>query len=386
MIGHSSVLCEGIIMNKLRSKTTNRVPGFYGIFLLVALSLSFTGATAQDHSNHEHGGGVPDMDADGKRLASYQVKHDMDEETLAALRAKIALYRGMTDRELNMNMSAMGPNYEWYASDLGLYGDVGVLILSHGVGENSDRLMKEALAPLSSEVPTAIGFGMAMMTSGYLQSAVDDLVERGAKTIVLVQNGTTTKYNTLTRQWSYIFDLGDEATYLAVDQVKADGVKFVMSDAMGDNQLVTDMLYDHVKEVSKNPANEVVIIVGHGPEDGEDNIPDLEIIGAHAERIKARNEFADVKIINLQDDAIPPVRKSNVKRLRRWVSKADGNGQDVIIVAIAAASYGVQQHIIQDLHGLNYTFAEKGMSEHPSYIKLIEVMVEDTIALESSEG
>ena len=88
------------------------------------------------------------MDADGKRLESYQVKHDMDEETLQALRDKIALYRGMTDRELNMNMSAMGPNYEWYVSDLDVDGDIGVLILSHGVGKNSDRMLHDVLRPI----------------------------------------------------------------------------------------------------------------------------------------------------------------------------------------------------------------------------------------------
>lgn len=339
-------------------------------------------AGAEDHAHHEHGAAVPDMDADGKRLESYQVRHQMDEETMATLRAKIALYRGMTDRELNMNMSAMGPNYEWYASDVSTHGDVGVLILSHGVGENSDRMLKEALEPISSEQPTAIGFGMAMMTSAHLQSAVDDLIERGAKTIVLVPNGMTTPYNSLIRQWQYIFDMGEESTYLEVPIVQAD-IDFIMTESFGDHPLITEILYDHVKEVSKHPANEVVIIVGHGPEDVEDNTPDLEILSVHVDRILAKNEFADVKIINLQDDAIPPIRKSNVKRLRRWIKKADDKGQDVIVVAIAAASHGVQSHIRQDLRGLNYTFADKGMSEHPNYIEWIAAAIAESLAANS---
>jgi len=334
-------------------------------------------AFAQEH--HHHHGGVPDMDADGKRLESYQVKHDMDEETLEALRDKIALYRGMTDRELNMNMSAMGPNYEWYVSDLDVDGDIGVLILSHGVGKNSDRMLHDVLRPIGENQPTALAFGMAMMTSSHLQSTVDDLTERGAETIVLVQNGTTTNYNSLTRQWKYIFNLGEEATYLEVPVIESDA-SFVMSEPFADHPLITDILYDHVKEVSTNPSNEVVIIVGHGPEDTEDNIPDLEILGAHVDRIKAKNEFADVRIINLQDDAIPPIRKSNVKKLRRWIKKSDDNGQDVIVVAIAAASHGVQTHIEQDLRGLNYTFADKGMSEHPKYIEWLAAAIDETVA------
>lgn len=349
-------------------------------FVLAMFAMSLPAMSVAQEHQHDHGAAIPDMDEAGKRLETYQVRHDMDDETLAALRAKIALYRGMTDREIHMNMSGMGPNYEWYASDLDLNGDIGVLILSHGVGENSDRMMKEAMAPISSQKPTAIGFGMAMMKSSHLQSAVDDLVERGAGTIILVQNGVTTEYNTLTRQWKYIFDLGEEATYLEVPLVKADGVRFVMTPPLGDHPIITDILYDHIKEVSNNPADEFVVIVGHGPEDIEDNVPDLETISLHADRIKAKNEFSDVKIINLQDDAIPPIRKSNVKKLRRWVKKADADGKDVIVVAIAAASHGVQNHIRQDLQGLEYTFADKGMSEHSRYVEFLESLVNETIA------
>jgi sirohydrochlorin cobaltochelatase len=356
--------------------TSNRA-GIAAAAWLASLALVSGQVFAQEH--HNHGGGVPDMDADGKRLESYQVTHEMDAETLAALRDKIPLYRGMTDRELNMNMSMMGPNYEWYVSDLGINGNTGVLILSHGVGENSDRMLHDTLRPIGEAQPTAVGFGMAMMTSTHLQSAVDDLTERGAENVILVQNGTTTNYNSLTRQWKYIFSLGEESTYLDVPVIESDAT-FVMSEPFGDHQLITDILYDHVKEVSKNPANELIIIVGHGPEDTEDNVPDLEILQVHVDRITAMNEFADVRIINLQDDAIPPIRKSNVKKLRRWIKKGDEQGQDVIVVAIAAASHGVQTHIRQDLRGLNYTFADKGMAEHPKYLEWLAAAIDETIA------
>ena len=153
-----------------------------------------------------------------------------------------------------------------------------------------------------------------------------------------------------------------------------------MTPPLGDHPIITEILYDHAKEVSKNPSNEFLVIVGHGPEDMEDNGPDLEILQAHVDRITAKNEFADVRIINLQDDAIPPIRKSNVKRLRRWIKKGDEQGQDVIVVAIAAASHGVQTHIEQDLRGLNYTFADKGMAEHPKYVEWLSAAIDETIA------
>ena len=269
-------------------------------------------AVAQDDHQHHHMG-VPEMDENGRRLDSYDAKHEMTDEQLAAMREKVALYRALTDREAQLNMALMGPNYEWYVSDPKLQGDVGVIVLAHGVGENSDRLFVEKLEPMAERWPTAVSFGMAMMMSSHLQSTVDDLTARGAETIVLVPTAVS-EHNTLTRQWEYAFNMRDDASYLEVPRVQTDA-KVLMAPHMDDHPLITEVLLDYTNEVSKNPKNEVVIIVAHGPEDIEDNIPDLEVLQVHADRIKAETDFVDVKAINLQDDAYPPIRKSNVKKI-----------------------------------------------------------------------
>jgi hypothetical protein len=349
------------------------------LVLLASLGVALAAEDHSQHQEHQHGA-VPPMDAEGKRLESYNVRHEMSAEDMAALRKKVAVYRGMTDRELEMNMNAMGPDYAWYVSDRKLKGDTGVLILSHGVGENSDKVLKKAFEPVAAKRPTAVGFGMSMMNSSHLQAAVDDLVARGAKRIVLVDEGTTTEHNTLTRHWQYIFGLYPQASYLDVPKVNAPGVRFLWAGHFNDSPLITEMLYDNAKSVSRNPAKETLILVGHGPEDKVDNDPDLKILQAHVDRIRAKQEFADVRIINLQDDAIKPVRESNVRTLRRWVEQAVKQGNDVIVVAIAAASFGVQTHIKQDLKGLKYTFAEKGLSENPKFVRWVESVVEQAMA------
>jgi hypothetical protein len=353
---------------------------------VIALLGAGTLPAAEDHSQHQqhqHGAVAP-MDAEGKRLESYNVRHEMTTGDMAALRSKIAVYRAMTDRELEMNMNAMGPDYEWYVSDTKLTGDTGVLILSHGVGENSDRVLKRAFEPVGRKWPTAIGFGMSMMSSAHLQAAVDDLVARGVKKIILVDEGTTTENNTLTRHWKYIFGMHDEASYMDVPRVKAPGVKFIWTGHFNDSPLITEMVYENAKSVSRNAAKETLILVGHGPEDKFDNDPDLQILQAHVDRIRARKEFADVRIINLQDDAIKPVRESNVRTLRRWIEQATKQGNDVIVVAVAAASFGVQNHIKQDLRGLKYTFAEKGLAENPKFVAWVESEVKRALAKSTS--
>lgn len=347
--------------------------------LVMAGALSFGVVQAQDnHQHHGHGAEIPAMDEQGRRLDPDAPRHEMTDEQLAGLREKVALYRALTDREARMNMAMMGPNYEWYVSDQGLRDDIGVLVLSHGVGENSDKLFVDALKPMAEERPTAVAFGMAMMMSSQIQSAVDDLTDRGASTIILVPTALT-ENNSLTRHWKYIFSMYDEASYLEVPQVQSDA-KFVMANHIDDHPLVTDIMLDYTLEKSVNQENEVVIIVGHGPEDIEDNVVDLEILQAHVDRFKERTDFADVKIINLQDDALPPIRKSNVKKLRRWINAAKRRDQDVIVTVAASASFGVQQHVEEDLRGLEYAFADKGFNEHPKYIEWIEATVNETLA------
>jgi sirohydrochlorin cobaltochelatase len=348
------------------------------LLVILSLALVVPVAVAADEHAHHHGAETPAMDDNGRRLESYQMNHEMTAEQLAGLREKVALYRALTDREAQLNMALMGPNYEWYVSDTAMRSDTGVIVLAHGVGENSDGMFVETLEPMSERWPTVVSFGMAMMMSSPLQSSVDDLTERGAETIVLVPTSVS-ENNTLTRQWEYIFNMRDESSYLDVPRIQSDAT-FLMTAHMEDHPLITEALLDFTNTKSNNPENEVVIIVGHGPEDVEDNIPDLEILQVHVDRIKAETEFSDVKVINLQDDAYPPIRKSNVKKLRRWITSAQRQGKDVIVTVCSTASFGVQQHIKQDLRGLDYAFADQGLAEHPNYQKWIEVAVEERLA------
>jgi hypothetical protein len=356
---------------------------------LAAVFLLFNAAgmqalAADEHAAHSgHSMAVPEMQPDGRRISADGMKHEISDEQLAALREKIALYRALTDREARMNMSLMSPNYEWYVSDRQLEGKTGVLVLSHGVGANSDKSFVKSLEPMAEKWPTAVSFGMAMMMSSHLQSAVDDLTSRGAETIVLVPTSVTAN-NTLTRQWEYIFGMRDESSYLDVERVTTDA-KVIMAGHFDDHPLITEALMDFTKEQSVNPANEVVILVGHGPEDIEDNEVDLAILQAHVDRIKSSTDYADVKVINLQDDAYPPIRKSNVKKLRRWITSAQRAGKDVIVTVVAAASYGVQEHIREDLRGLDYKFADAGLSEHPNYQKWIMRAVEERLVAANSD-
>ena len=76
-----------------------------------------------------------------------------------------------------------------------------------------------------------------MTHSEPLQSAVDDLTKAGAKTIILVPP-LVSKYNTIYRQWEYIFGWPTAAEYLSVPKVKTK-LKLVMARTFDDSPLFT---------------------------------------------------------------------------------------------------------------------------------------------------
>ena len=341
--------------------------------LLLASALLVT-AAASGATTPPAGGSTPD----GRKMVMAHSHSDMTPELIAALRKAIPQYRAMTDMEIHMSMGGMGPDYQWNVSAPQRRGNVGVLVLTHGVGETGDRIFKRAIEPIGTKYPTSIGIGMAMTHSQPLQSSVDDLSKAGARTIILVPP-LVSKYNTIYRQWEYIFGWPAAAEYLSVPKVKTK-VKLVMARTFDDSPLFTQMLLDHARELSKNPSREAVMIVAHGPEDYEDNGPDLAFLIAHAAKIKTHGGFAEVQAINLQDDAFKPIRAANVRKLRKMITDAQARGYDVLVVPAVIASFGLQAKLKQDLLGLKYRFQEKGVSEHPAFAKLLEQRIQEETA------
>ncbi len=302
-------------------------------------------------------------------------QHSMSQEDYRILREKIKSYQTMSDADIMQNMMRMPPTYERYISDKNVSGDLGVIVLAHGAGEPGDTVFADSLTGLASEYPTTIGFGMAMMNGDHLQSAVDNLQNAGAERVVVVPAALSAS-GSVYEQWAYYFGAREEASYLPAPRVKP-GVPVTMGVPLSSHTFITDMLLDHAHEISKNPGNELLIILGHGPEDYDDNVIELDVINTHAARIKSMGIFADVRAYNLQDDAPEKIRTNNVTVMRAWIENATEFGKDVIIVGYLLSTRGIQANIANDFEGLEYTFNEKGMSSHPGFVKWIEAGVRE---------
>jgi len=304
----------------------------------------------------------------------HQHSHDqMTAEQFAELREKVPLYREFTDEQIMENMGRMGPGIHAYLSAAGTADKVGVLALGHGYGTSGNEAFKTAYLPTAGKYPTAVAFGMAMMSSDHIQAAVDELTNAGADT-VLVMPVTTLKSGGLIGQWRYIFGERDDAPWMSVARVESDA-RIVFGPTPTTDPLISAILLDNATQLSRDPASEVVALIAHGPDNAEANAQELAILEQHAAVIRAGRDFADVQGFTLQDDAPTAVREANVEHVRSWVQSATDQDRRVIVLTTLPVKGSVHKKIRRDLEGLDYELSERGVVESALFSEWVDGVI-----------
>jgi Pyruvate/2-oxoacid:ferredoxin oxidoreductase gamma subunit len=292
-------------------------------------------------------------------------RHEPNAQMIEGVRKIVPPLANSSDEQIAAILKMMPPNYEWYLSQSEVVGEVGVLVVTHGFGEQGDTIFAQSLDSVANQYPTAVAYGMAMMTSDHIRDSITDLVSAGAKTIVVVP-ATQSRFDTGIRQYKFIVGARDEPAYMKVPQVETTA-RVIVTPPIGDHELAADILLDHAREISENESKEVVVIVGHGPAGREDNVLELDMMRDIAKQIEAASEFSAVHVVNLQDDAEPEVRTANVQALRTMVEEANSANRTVLIVGFLLGTAGIQPKIEKDLEGLAFRFNARGMSENPKF-------------------
>ncbi len=334
--------------------------GILGVLLVLGLGLGAPHATAQeDHSEHQ----------------AHQ--HQMTPEQFAELREKVELYRGLTDEQIVENMSRMR-NLGGMISDADVIGDVGILALAHGYNDQGNQQWMEKFDAISREYPTGYGLGMAMMSADHIQGAIDGLEAAGAQKILVLRTETGDT-NSLNYQWQYIFGRRDEASYLTIPRVTSNA-EIIWGPSPTAHPIMGEIMLEHALQLSTDPSNELVIIMGHGPMTPKENEMELAIMAKHANAIREGGSFKDVKYWNVQDDLPPDQRAANVAKVRGWIKDARDQGMDVIVVTNALTQSGIVDRLKNDVDGTGAKFNDSGLMQNPRFSDWIEAAVEENIS------
>lgn len=257
----------------------------------------------------------------------------------------------------------------------------GVLVLAHGMhgghgseGSPWETSVLKAVEPLKSKYPMEVAFGMADPLT--IKEAVHKLEEKGVSKIIVVPLFISS-HSPIIGNSRYILGLQDElpktTSIKSLPKVESKA-RFNMTGAMDDSLLVAEILLERAAELSNNPAKETVILIGHGPNDEEENRLWLEDMGRLAYYVREKGVFRKVWVATIRMDAPKEVKQEAIYKLRLLVETSGKEGRVIIVPHFLAP--GVEREIVKALEGLSYDFNEKTLLPHNNITRWVERKVE----------
>ncbi|MBX2942002.1 MAG: hypothetical protein KF860_06625 [Cyclobacteriaceae bacterium] len=277
---------------------------------------------------------------------------------------------------------------------------IGVMVLAHGGAQEWNQMIIDATKGISARYPTEVAFGMALPRT--MQASIDKLEGMGVNKIVVIPLFISS-HSFIIRQSEYLLGLREEladppmvmdhsmeptasantqshgsdshammghtqAAQPASDHSMHDQKmtlerlhtksKIIFTKPLDDHPIVANIIFQRINELSKNPSNEMVILVGHGPNPEEDNkkwVADMESVSDQVRTLQKKSKKVSKMIlaVTVRDDADPDIYNQAKENLRNLVVQGGKQG-DVIVVPLFLSRGGAEQKIITRLEGLTY--------------------------------
>ena len=256
----------------------------------------------------------------------------------------------------------------------------GILLLAHGGSDTWNEEVLNLATRIDQATPVEVAFGMAKKRT--IQDGVDRLSERGVAGIVAVPLFISS-HSSIIRATEYLLALREEAvpeleiyarmdhgsnTEPAAHEAMFDPttpvettVPIRLTSALDRHPLVADILVSRAEAVSRNPEEEVAVIVAHGPVSDEDNTAWLEDMGALAELMRQKTRLSRVEYLTVRDDAPKPIRNQAEAELRALVERVNGEGKNALIVPLLLSYGGIEKGIRKRLEGLPYRMSSQAL-------------------------
>jgi hypothetical protein len=264
----------------------------------------------------------------------------------------------------------------------------GVLVMAHGGGPQWNKDVLAAVEPLKDDYNIEVAFGMADAAS--MQESVRQLEARGARHIGVVRlfiSGESFKERT-----EQILGMipGAPARPAANTDAHAGhggghgghSMEFWRLDtrasfALSEQGLVEaaemgNVLATRAQTLSKNPAQEDVLILAHGPGDDAENERWLKQLDARAEVVRKSQPFHSVQVETLREDW-PDKRVEAEKRIRAFVERSAKEGRRALVIPFRVQGFGPYAKVLE---GLEYASDGQGLIPHPSVTEWIEHQAE----------
>ncbi len=262
----------------------------------------------------------------------------------------------------------------------------GILLMAHGGRvESWNEEVRHVADQVDLKVPTEIAFGMA--TRSTLQAGIDRLIARGVTEIVAVPLFVSS-HSSVIESTAYLLGLRPTAPedlrmFASMDhssgmKMSHDGMEHTaanddatkpihsavpvrLASALDHHAIVADILLDRASTISQKPANEIVVLVAHGPVPDDENLLWLKEMQILANTMRKKVKFSQINYLTVRDDADEPVRNRATTELRQQIQAIGAAGKTALVVPLLLSYGGIENGLRDRLKGLSYKMPDQGL-------------------------
>lgn len=237
----------------------------------------------------------------------------------------------------------------------------GVMVMAHGGSEEWNAHLAEAVEPLQERFPVETALGMA--DAGSIEEAVRRLESRGVNhvgvvrvfvsgeswydrtlQILGVQNGAPPRPD----QASIEEARARMRMPMGFWKVDTDLAFHVSVDGLADAAEIDEVVTSRIRGLSSDPANEVAVVIAHGPGDDAENERWLEKIAQRTGRAGEETGLREIRVFTLREDW-PEKRAEAEAEIRAYIEQANSRGLAPIVVPFRLQGFGPYESILDQL-------------------------------------
>lgn len=257
---------------------------------------------------------------------------------------------------------------------------IGILVVAHGSPEERwCKPVREAVENVSLPYPVELGF-LEFVPNETITTAVERFNERGITKIIAVPLFISS-YSDHIPKIEYVLGVRDNPPEGAGNLTQVDtNATIVFTKAIDDHVLIAYTLADRVAELSKDPDNETVVIVGEGTDNETDfmgwnnslatNIPD---------NIRMILKYYMEPTIRIREVKYAFIRVNETLHsdltLRAVVENASIENDVIVVPLMISEDFFTEKYIPQLLENLSYAYSGKTLAPHPNVARWIETSV-----------
>jgi sirohydrochlorin ferrochelatase len=260
-------------------------------------------------------------------------------------------------------------------------GQMGVVVIAHGVPMPMMPMWNERVIRLVESVKSPYPVETAFLDyekERTLEKAVKRLETKGVNEVLIIHLSPCS-YSSHHEELYYLTgfrkDLGIY-TQITGKPIQSTIKRFAISPCMDDHPLVTDILRQYAQELSKDPAGESLILLGHGPVEEVENIMWVRQLKRIGREIRKSLNFREIVCMTLRNDSADLIRDQAYEDLRETASRLAINSR-VIVVVYSLGEGMLQEEVKRILKGVQVVVSTRGIVSHSNTVKWIEATIKN---------